>query len=150
MYWVRDEQWSFFGSDGMVMFGNQLFFGGFATLWPSPLTAFILTDYWAWWFFNGFWVTQPSPLNDFQPPDHCFYWISMVLGSFKHWFQWFSMIMDQWSNDLMVVMDRSPLYWVFWLYWQSKPWKEARSNIKIICIGQVKWVTDYSITYLKV
>ena len=34
---------------------------------------------------------------------------SMVLGSFNHWFQWFSMVMDHWSNNAMVLMDHSPL-----------------------------------------
>ena len=34
---------------------------------------------------------------------------SMVLGSFNHWFQWFSMVMDHWSKDTMVSMYRSPL-----------------------------------------
>ena len=34
---------------------------------------------------------------------------SMVLGSFNHWFQWFSMVMDHWSNDAMVSMYCSPL-----------------------------------------
>merc|ERR1711872_1027316 len=33
----------------------------------------------------------------------------MVLGSFNHWFQWFSMVMDHWSNNAMVLMDHSPL-----------------------------------------
>ena len=33
----------------------------------------------------------------------------MVLGPFNYWFQWFSMVMDHWSNDAMVSMYRSPL-----------------------------------------
>ena len=33
----------------------------------------------------------------------------MVRGSFNHWFQWFSMVMDHRSNDAMVSMYRSPL-----------------------------------------
>ena len=33
----------------------------------------------------------------------------MVLGSFNHWLQWFSMVMDHWSNDAMVSMYCSPL-----------------------------------------
>ena len=53
---------------------HRWIFDGFATLWPSPLTTFLLSDHWTWWFFNGFGVIQPSPFNDFQPPDHCFQW----------------------------------------------------------------------------
>ena len=34
---------------------------------------------------------------------------SMVLGSFNHWFQWFSMVMDHGSNNAMVSMYCSPL-----------------------------------------
>ena len=34
---------------------------------------------------------------------------SMVLGSFNHWLQWFSMVRDHWSNDAMVSMYRTPL-----------------------------------------
>ena len=61
--------------------------------------------------FNGFRVTQTSPLNEFQPPyqSNGFNGFSMVLGSFNHWFQWFSMVMDHLSNDTMVSMYRSPL-----------------------------------------
>ena len=33
----------------------------------------------------------------------------MVLGSFNHWFQWFSIVMDHWSHNAMVLMDHSPL-----------------------------------------
>ena len=64
--------------DGMVFFHENHWhwwiFDGFATLWPSPLTTFLLTDHWTRWFFNGFGVIQPSPFNDFQPPNHCFKW----------------------------------------------------------------------------
>ena len=34
---------------------------------------------------------------------------SMVFGSPNHWFQWFSMVKDHWSNDGMVSMDRTGL-----------------------------------------
>ena len=34
---------------------------------------------------------------------------SMVLGLSNHWFQWFSMVKDHWSNDGMVSMDRTGL-----------------------------------------
>ena len=51
--------------------------------------------HWHQWGFDGFWVTQPLPLTDFKPSDHCF--------------QWFSMVMDHWSNNAMVLMDHSPL-----------------------------------------
>ena len=57
----------------------------------SPLTS----DHCFQWFSDGFGVTQPSPVNDFHPP--------------YHWFQWFSVVMDHWSNDAMVSMNRSPL-----------------------------------------
>ena len=36
---------------------------------------------------------------------------SMVLGLSNHWFQWFSMVKDHWSNDGMVSMDRTGLPW---------------------------------------
>ena len=36
---------------------------------------------------------------------------SMVLGLSNHWFQWFSMVKDHWSNDGMVSMDRTGLVW---------------------------------------
>ena len=35
--------------------------------------------------------------------------LSMVLGSFNHWIQWFSMAMDYWSNNAMVFMGHSHL-----------------------------------------
>ena len=38
---------------------------------------------------------------------------SMVFGSPNHWFQWFSMVRDHWSNDGMVSMDRSGLVCLF-------------------------------------
>ena len=44
-----------------------------------------------------------------SPHTNGFNGFSMVLGSFNHWFQWFSMVMDHWSNDAMVSMYRSPL-----------------------------------------
>ena len=34
---------------------------------------------------------------------------SMVFRSPNHWFQWFSMVKDHWSNDGMVSMDRTGL-----------------------------------------
>ena len=34
----------------------------------------------------------------------------LVLGSFNHWFQWFSMVRDHWWNDGMVSMDRYTLF----------------------------------------
>ena len=69
----------FLGAMGYNVFSrknhwHQWFFDGFASLWPSPLTTFLITDHWTRWFFNGFGVIQPSPFNDFQPPDHCFQW----------------------------------------------------------------------------
>ena len=33
----------------------------------------------------------------------------MVLESFNHWFQWFSMVTGHWSNNAMVLIYRSPL-----------------------------------------
>ena len=47
----------------------------------------------------------------FSPQTIDFNGFSMVWGSFNHWFQWFSMVMDHWSNDAMVSMDRSPLFY---------------------------------------
>ena len=35
---------------------------------------------------------------------------SMVFGSPNHWFRWFSMVQDHWSNDGMVSMDRTGLF----------------------------------------
>ena len=45
----------------------------------------------------------------FEGPAIGFNSFSMVFGSFNHWLQWFSMVMDHWSNDAMVSMYRSPL-----------------------------------------
>ena len=70
---TKGEQWSFFGSVGMVIF---------------------------------FWVTQPSPLTDFQPPDHCFQWFFDGFGVIP---PLVSMVMDNWSDNAMVLMDHSPL-----------------------------------------
>ena len=38
---------------------------------------------------------------------------SMVFGSPNHWFQWFLMVKDHWSNDGMVSMDRTGLVVAF-------------------------------------
>ena len=51
-------------------------------------------------------VTQPSPLNDFQPPDHCFQWFFDGFGVIQ---PLVSMVMDNWSDNAMVLMDHSPL-----------------------------------------
>ena len=53
-----------------------------------------------------FWVTQPSPLTDFQPPDHCFQWVFDGFGVIP---PLVSMVMDNWSDNAMVLMDHSPL-----------------------------------------
>jgi len=44
-----------------------------------------------------------------SPHTNGFNGFSMVLGSFNHWFQWFSRVMDHLSNDTMVSMYHSPL-----------------------------------------
>ena len=57
---------------------------------------------------------------------------SMVFGSPNHWFQWFSMVRDHWSNDGMVSMDRSGLIQTIFAcllagdrnYIQLKLWKQ--------------------------
>ena len=41
MFFSREYHW------------HQWFFDGFAPLWPSPLTTFLITDHWVRWFFNG-------------------------------------------------------------------------------------------------
>ena len=48
---TKGEQWSFFGSDGMVIF--------FWVTQPSPLTDFQPPDHCFQWFFDGFGVIQP-------------------------------------------------------------------------------------------
>ena len=45
----------------------------------------------------------------FSPQTIGFDGFSMVLESFNHWFQWFSMVMDHWFNYAMVSMNCSPL-----------------------------------------
>ena len=69
-------------------------------------------------FFNGFEETignchwfwrAPSPLNVFGTLAIGNDGFSMVLWSPDHWFQWFSMVKDHWSNDGMVLMDRTGL-----------------------------------------
>ena len=57
--------------------------------------------------------------NDFGGHNHhCMFFgtlaiandgFSMVFGSPNHWFQWFLMVKDHWSNDGMVSMDRTGL-----------------------------------------
>ena len=85
---TRGEQWSFFGSDGMVIF-------------PFARTNGI----------NGFSMVFGLPNHYhyliFSPQTIAFDGFPMVLGSFNHWFQWFSMVMDHWSNNAMVLMDCS-------------------------------------------
>ena len=48
---TKGEQWSFFGSDGMVI--------SFWVTQPSPLTDFQPPDHCFQWFFDGFGVIQP-------------------------------------------------------------------------------------------
>ena len=83
---------------------HQWFFDGFAPLWPSPLTTFLITDHWTRWFFNGFGVIQPSPFNDFSPQTiafNGFLWFwghltivfigfrwSWTIGPTMWWFRW--------------------------------------------------------------
>ena len=69
---------------------------------------FLQKKHWHQWFFDGSWVTQPSPLNDFQPPDHWFQWFFDGFGVFQ---LLVSMVMDHWSNDAMVPMYPSPLFY---------------------------------------
>ena len=87
---IRGEQWSFMGSNGMVIFifARTIGINGF-------LMVLGLLNHYLKLIFSP----QTITFNDF----------SMVLGSFNHWFQWFSMVMDHWSNNAMVSMDRSPL-----------------------------------------
>merc|ERR1711989_65014 len=59
-------------------------------------------------FIQWFWRTL-SPLNVFDTLTIANNGFSMVLGSPHHWFQWFSMVRDHWSNDGMVSMDRTGL-----------------------------------------
>ena len=56
----RGEQWSFFGSDGMVIFFLQ-----------EPLASMVFR-----WFLGYSTIT----ITDFQPPDHCFQWFFDDLG----------------------------------------------------------------------
>ena len=59
--------------------------------------------------YNHFFCANHFHLMFFSPLTIAFNGFSMVWGSFNHWIQWFSMVMDHWSNDAMVSMDRSPL-----------------------------------------
>ena len=59
-------------------------------------------------FFNGF-GGQYHHLMFFGTLTIANNGFSMVFGSPNYWFQWFSMVMDHWSNDGMVSMDRTGL-----------------------------------------
>ena len=65
--------------------------------------------------FNGFeetianfqwFLRRLSPLNVFWRSDHCHQWFFNGFWSCYHRFQWFLMVLDHWSNDAMVSMDR--------------------------------------------
>ena len=58
--------------------------------------------------FQWFW-RRPSPLNVFWWHEHCNQWFFNGFWSCYHRFQWFSMVLDHWSNDAMVLMDRRGL-----------------------------------------
>ena len=63
---------------------------------------------------NGYlMVLLPSHLMFFSPLTIAFIGFSVVLGSFNHWFQLYSMVADHWSNDVMVSRERSSLDQVF-------------------------------------
>ena len=49
----------------------------------------------------------------FSPLTIAFIGFSMVLGPFNHWFQWYSMVVDHWSNDVMVSRERASLNQAF-------------------------------------
>ena len=67
---------------------------------------------------------QPSPqINGFSG-DHCHWWngscstigtngFSMVFWSVNHWWRWFSMVANHWSNDAMVTIHRSSLSYIY-------------------------------------
>ena len=48
-------------------------------------------------------------MNVFWWSDHCNQWFFNGFWSCYHRFQWFSMVLDHWSNDAMVSMDRCGL-----------------------------------------
>ena len=59
---------------------------------------------------NGYlMVLLPSHLMFFSPLTIAFIGFLMVLGSFNHWFQWYSMVVDHRSYDVMDSSERSPL-----------------------------------------
>ena len=84
---------------------------------------------------NGYlMVLRPSHLMFFSPLTIAFIGFSMVLGPFNHWFQWYSMVVDHWSNDVMVSSERSSLDQAFiWIcqqgcnglrvHWRNPPGK---------------------------
>ena len=85
-------------------------------------------------YFYGFATPWPSHLMFFSPLTISFIGFFMVLGSFNHWFQWYSMVVDHWSNDVMVSSERSSLDQAFiWIcqqgcnglrvHWRNPPGK---------------------------
>ena len=48
-------------------------------------------------------------MNVFWRSDHCHQWFFNGFLFCYHRFQWFSMVLDHWSNDAMVSMDRCGL-----------------------------------------
>ena len=75
---------------------------------------------------------------------------SMVLGLSNHWFQWFSMVKDHWSNDGMVSMDRTGLhpYIVDGFTWrQEKAGYQGTHCLAIASGNTAKNVVDISAKY---
>ena len=70
-----------------------------------------LEDHWKCrWFWRDYWKFSMvfgalSPLNVFWRSDHCHQWFFNGFWSCYHRSQWFSMVLDHWSNDAMVSMD---------------------------------------------
>ena len=77
---------------------------------------------------------------------------SMVFGSPNHWFQWFSMVKDHWSNDGMVSMDRPGLYsgdkWRCHIAGQTTTWKDRATQL-LICESLSFAISPESLHLLK-
>ena len=125
----RGEQWSLFRSDEMVIF-----------FLLEPLASMVFRWFLGYSTITTNWFSAPRPL------------LSRVFDGFGgiQPFQWFSMVMDHWTNDAMVSMDRSPLnrtnsiaiidngdrwqqepslWWCIWKRWQ---WWQKRN---LVCVA---------------
>ena len=81
----------------------------------------------------------------FSPQTIAFNGFSIVLGLINHWIQWFSMVMDHWSNNAMVSMGHSHLNsHKDWNFKVTDPAEEVNpgSGIILAFCRNLEWAGD--------